>query len=449
MSRLWIVPLLALVLTAGLGYRAWVSRGHVFTVRFADGHGLRAGDDVRYRGIAVGQVRDVRLAGDFEGVVVRAALASTAKGLAREGTRLWVVRPKLDVTGVAGLETLIGPRYLALLPGDGAVRDSFVGLADPPVVESIGAGDLEIILHAPRRGGLRVGAPLLYRQVPVGQILSVGLSADGGGVEARAHVREAYTVLIRPQTRFWNAGGFTTDVGLSGVSVEMDSLEALLAGGVALATPPAAAPPVRNGHRFPLAEKPESEWLHWQPMIALGNPFLPPGTVMSAPARAVLAWRSGWWLKSDRTRRGWVLPTPRGLLGPADLLRPELDADRKEVALEVAGEPVALPADGVDVAPGVARIDVGVPGKAWPDALRRTATEPEDCVAVADRAAAPLPLSATRLAPSAAGWRIDPAIAVGDEWHGACVLGHRDGRLIGMVLVDEDGARVALVPAPE
>ena len=82
----------------------------------------------------------------------------------------------------------------------------------------------------------------------------------------------------------------------------------------------------------------------------------------------------------------------------------------------------------------------------WPDHLRRVATEPEDCIAIGDRAAAPLPLAVSRLTPIEDGWRIDPAIALDDQWHGACVIARRDGKLIGMILVMPEGARVALLP---
>ena len=149
-----------------------------------------------------------------------------------------------------GLETLVGPRYLAVLPGDGTPRRHFIGFPEPPVVETTEPGDLEIILHASQRGGLRRGAPVTYRQIPVGIVRSVGLASDGGAVEARVHIEKPYAQLVREGTRFFSVGGFEADVGLTGVSLEVESLAALLTGGVALATPPDAGEIVRTGHRF-------------------------------------------------------------------------------------------------------------------------------------------------------------------------------------------------------
>jgi paraquat-inducible protein B len=42
---------------------------------------------------------------------------------------------------------------------------------------------------------------------------------------------------VRPDSRFWNAGGVSVSLGADGVDVSMESLEALLAGGIAFDTP--------------------------------------------------------------------------------------------------------------------------------------------------------------------------------------------------------------------
>ena len=441
----WLIPLIAIVLAGWLGYRAWMMRGVVITVQLDDGHGLKPGDDIRYRGTTVGEVRSVDLAEDLDGVIVTAALQLQASHLARTGTRIWVVRPQLDVRGIAGLETLVGPRYLAMLPGSGPPQRRFFGLSDPPIVESIEPGDLEIVLEASRRMGVSPGTPVLYRQVLVGTILSVGLTSDGGAVEARVHIRRAYAQLIRPMTRFWNVGGMEAQLGISGVSVEMESLETLLTGGVSLATPPDAGEAVRTGHRFRLEPEPEDEWLKWEPLAVIGSSFLPPGAAMPSPLRAVIGWKTGHWIKSERSRRGWVLQTERGLLGPLDLLQPADKADRESVVLEVAGRTVPLTADPVWTDGRLALLDVGVVESRWPDALRRSAEQSEDCLAVGDPAATPLPLAAARLTPDEHTWVIDPALSVDETWHGACVLARSDGLVVGMILVEEEAAHVALL----
>ncbi len=83
----------------------------------------------------------------------------------------------------------------------------------------------------------------------------------------------------------------------------------------------------------------------------------------------------------------------------------------------------------------------------WPAQRRRVAVEPEDCLAVGDPAATPLPLAAARLSMEAGFWLVDPAVPLDESWHGACVLSRRDGYLVGMVLANNgEPVRVALLP---
>src|SRR5438552_3437714 len=139
LSLAWLLPLGAVALAAWLGYRAWQLRGTAVAVHLEDGYGLKAGDDVRSRGIAVGTIDSIQLEPDLHNVLVQARLTSQAERLARAGSRFWVVRPQLELTRVQGLETLIGPRFLSVIPAadnDNAPRQyHFVGLAEPPMIE--------------------------------------------------------------------------------------------------------------------------------------------------------------------------------------------------------------------------------------------------------------------------------------------------------------------------
>ncbi len=443
-----LVPLAALLLAGWLGYTAWISRGFIITVQLDEGHGIKTGHEVRHRGITVGEVRKVKLAEGFEGVVVTVSLTTQPDQLARSGSRFWVVRPQLGVEGVEGLETLMGPRYLAVAPGPGAPQRHFLGLGEPPVVEVVEPGDLEIIVQASKRGGLRRSAPVTYRQVRVGAVMSVGLASDGGAVEARVHIEKAYAPLIREGTRFFSVGGIAADVGITGVSLEVESLAALVTGGIALATPPNAGESVRTGHRFVMDATPPKDWLSWQPMAVIGSSMLPPGAPLPTPLRARIGWRQGFWISRAKSRQGWVLQTPNGLLGPADLLRPDEDADPETIVLEVAGTVVQLASEPSWQHEGLALVQSHVVRTDWPAQRHRSPSAPEDCVAVGDPTATPLPLAAARLAAQGGSWTIDPAVSVDESWHGAVVVARADGFVVGILLVDDGHASVALIPSP-
>jgi paraquat-inducible protein B len=464
-SPIWIVPLLSVALAGWLGWRAWSMRGVSIAVQLPDGHGLKPGDEVRYRGIAVGRIDNITVGPDLGAVIVKARLTTQADQLARAGTRFWVVRPHLQLMEIRGLETLMGPRFLAASPatsinGDQSPRQrEFVGLPEPPVLQSTSPDDLEVILQAQARGSLHPGAPVSYRQTRVGTVLSVGLAGDASAVEARINIQQPFVQLIRPNTRFWDAGGLEAHVGLTGVTITVESAEALLTGGVALATPPpgeAGGDVVRTGHRFLLADEPDTDWLAWEPMVAIGSSLLPVNVSPPSPLRATIGWKQGRIIRSTKHRQGWVLLTDGGLLGPADLLKPIEDAQPESVVLEVSGTVVPLTAPPAWERNGLAMLGADTPGAGagagprWPQDRLRVAAEPEECLVISDPAAAPLPLAASRLSvdrnSAVSFWRIDEAIPIDPTWHGACVIARSDGALVGLLLVDDRGrARVALL----
>ena len=235
-------------------------------IQFPAGEGLGVGDTVQYRGMAVGEVTYVELAGDVHSVWVGVRLVGAAKSLAREGTQFWIERPRIDLTEVRGLETLVGGRYIAIQPTaeESEPRFEFVGLAEPPPLPRRD-GSLEIELDAPRSLGLVRGAPITYRGLEVGRVANVGLSDDGATVKVNCVVDAEYADLVRENSKWWAIGGIKIDANLRGVHIAVDSLAAWVRGGVAFSTPETPGKRVVTGHRYVLEAEPLPEWLEWQP----------------------------------------------------------------------------------------------------------------------------------------------------------------------------------------
>ncbi|MBX3402233.1 MAG: MCE family protein [Phycisphaeraceae bacterium] len=277
-SILWFVPVLAVGLVGVLFFQAYAQRGPLITINFANGEGLRAGDPVSFRGVQVGKVREVLLTPDLAGVSTRVELNKDAAGLAVEGSRFWVVRPELSLTRVSGLETLLGPRYIEAEPGPAGApaARSFQGLQTPPRGAGRGLpgaeGGLELTLSGTRLGSVTPGSPVVYREVRVGSVLAADLSPDSRTVDVQVRIDPAYVHLVRENTRFWNVSGIGLDLGLGGLKLRAGSLESVLAGGIAFATPNRPGQPVAPGHRFELAESADDSWLKWTPDLTLGTP---------------------------------------------------------------------------------------------------------------------------------------------------------------------------------
>ena len=229
----WILPGVALVIVILVVWLSLSQRGPRIVVRFKDGHGLKAGDAMRHRGVTVGEVRSVELLPDLKGVKVLIDLRPTAAGIAVENSRFWIIWPQADLTGVSGLETVVGAKAVAVSPGRGAAKSEFDG--DEAAVLEEEPGGLRIVVQDRRMGGLHPGAPLTYRGVRIGGVVSSGLASDASAVEVHVHVLPAYKALVRTNSKFWNVSGFKVQFGW-GMTLDADSAQTVLAGGMAMAT---------------------------------------------------------------------------------------------------------------------------------------------------------------------------------------------------------------------
>ncbi|MGL5497198.1 MAG: MlaD family protein, partial [Aeromonas sobria] len=116
--------------------------------------------------------------------------------------------------------------------------------------------------------GLSVGSPLLFRKLVVGSVTKVALARDGSEVLIEVSVEQEYAHLVRTNSRFWNVSGVKADIGLTGGTIEVETVQSLLAGGIAFNTPEKdMGPTVKTGHSYPLYGKAEKAWLEWSPRI--------------------------------------------------------------------------------------------------------------------------------------------------------------------------------------
>lgn len=239
-SWVWLVPLLALLVGLSLLASVWVRTGPVITISFPSGYGLEAGQTkLRYRDVAVGMVKDIRVADDRQRVLVDVQLnREGAQYLTREGAKFWVVRPQVSVAGVTGLDTLLSGVYLGVdaptTPPEGEPVYYFKGLENPPEILSGQVGS-RYLLHTGSVGSLSVGSRVYYRRIEVGRIVSIVMAPDGRSVDLQIFVRAPYDRYVTRNTRFWSDSGLDMSISPDGVQVHTSGLSAIINGGVAFA----------------------------------------------------------------------------------------------------------------------------------------------------------------------------------------------------------------------
>src|SRR5208282_765457 len=106
------------------------------------------------------------------------------------------------------------------------------------------------LLHAPRIGSISLGSPVFYRDLTVGEVLGWDIADMADSVTIHAFVRAPFNRYVHDGSRFWNASGATLSLGPKGVQLQLESLRALVLGGVAFDTPPdARATPISAANR--------------------------------------------------------------------------------------------------------------------------------------------------------------------------------------------------------
>lgn len=264
----WIVPAMAIAVAAYLLWQRLQEYGPEIKVTFADGAGLRIGQTpVRYRGVQVGEVIGVGLSPDEKRAVVRIRLTRSGAGLAREGSRFWVVRPHVAFGQVTGLTTVLSGPEINLLPGkrDGPTQTEFAGLDNPPTPVE---GGLQIVLRG-EHPKMRADAPVYYRGVEVGAVQKIDLSPNALSADVHVVIYPRFAALVREGSAFWDVSGVNVKGGiLKGLEVELESLRSFLTGGIEFASPPGTAR-AKPGTVFFLYSEPKKEWLGWAPKIPI------------------------------------------------------------------------------------------------------------------------------------------------------------------------------------
>jgi paraquat-inducible protein B len=283
-SVIWLIPLVAVAIGAWLAWDTLSKEGPTITVTFNSAEGLQPGQSqLKFKDIVFGTVKSLALSPDHSRVVVTIATTRQAEPLLTRKTVFWVVKPRLFAGSISGLETLLSGSYVGMMPGTkaGELQREFAGREDPPILDEHVPGRV-FLLKSKRIGSLSLGSPIFYRDLSVGEVLGWDIADMARYVTIHAFLRAPYDSYVHDDTRFWNASGLSLKLAGTGIKVEVESLRALLLGGIAFDTPQGAGrarlASVEENHVFPLfADRDTAESASYTRKIPLVSYF--PGSV--------------------------------------------------------------------------------------------------------------------------------------------------------------------------
>ncbi|KIC37050.1 paraquat-inducible protein B [Leisingera sp. ANG-M7] len=234
LSFVWLVPLTALAVSLGVAWQAYSERGVLITITFENASGVAANETtVRYRDVVIGRVEKVGFADDLSKVSVQARIDKDIAPYLDADANFWVVRPEVSARGISGLSTVLSGVYIEGSWDQelGTAQTAFQG-ADGPPLEQPGRGGRRITLRTDDGRMISEGAPVLFRGIEVGRLETPRLTVSGDSIVVDAFIEAPHDRRINSATRFWDSSGFSVSIGPSGLSLDVDSIASLVAGGI-------------------------------------------------------------------------------------------------------------------------------------------------------------------------------------------------------------------------
>lgn len=238
LSPVWIVPFVALLIGAWLVYDNYASRGPQIALHLPSADGIEAGKTlIKTRNVEVGKVTSVALSDDLSGVEITAQMEPQAEKMLVEDTHFWVVKPRIGREGISGLGTVLSGAYIQLEPGQSEVDAREFDVSDQPPVAPPGAQGLRLNLVSQVGNSLSVGDAVTFQGVSVGRVEEADFDVSTQSMHHRIFIESPYDTLVTENTRFWATSGIDVRFGSDGFQVQVESLEALLGGGVTFGVP--------------------------------------------------------------------------------------------------------------------------------------------------------------------------------------------------------------------
>lgn len=242
-SLVWIAPIIAILITSGMIYKSYIDKGTRIYIVVDNGDGIKDGKTpIMYKGIKIGVVEDTHIkADDVSKLEITAVIdKESSSSVTREGNKFWKVEPKITLTEISGLHTIIGGVYIAVMPAATSkeellklpYQDHFIGLDSAPV--DVFKPGLSIVVNTSTKGDIAIGAPVLYNKQAIGKVEDKKLSKDKLGIDLYLRIKSEYADLIHKKSIFYKLDALEVKADLSGLKVNIGSFASFIAGGISV-----------------------------------------------------------------------------------------------------------------------------------------------------------------------------------------------------------------------
>ncbi|MEZ8146676.1 intermembrane transport protein PqiB [Enterovibrio norvegicus] len=237
-SKIWFVPLMALILGIWMVYAYLDDKGTMITIVMPNAEGISPGKtQIKTRSVPIGLITEVHLTDDRRQVEVTAEIEKRYDDLLTKDAQIWAVQPRIDQSGISGLGTLLSGIYFEFRPGNAQENsDEFTVLPEPPLV-SINLKGKRYELISYNADAMAVGSPVYFKGYNVGTIEKAQFDWQQQVMNYQVFIQDPYHNLITQKTLFWVETGLEMDLSADGLSVRAGPLTKFVDGGITFGVP--------------------------------------------------------------------------------------------------------------------------------------------------------------------------------------------------------------------
>ena len=256
-SAIWIIPLIALLVGIWMLYQYQANVGPTIYIKMPHAEGIIAGKtEIKVRSVKIGQIDAIRLSDSQDSVIARAQIDKNYNELLTDDAKIWVVKPRIDETGISGMSTLLSGVYLEFSPGESKkLKERFVLQDEPALIgKDVKGGRFQLLSY--NAEVLEVSTGIFFKNYKIGQIETATFDWKNQAMKYGIFINEPYQNLITLNSIFWVNAGIEIDLSADGINISTGSLSNLLKGGISVGLPEQQAPGdlAQDGHNFSLSQ---------------------------------------------------------------------------------------------------------------------------------------------------------------------------------------------------
>jgi paraquat-inducible protein B len=237
-SSIWLLPLVTILIGFWMFYQHLQQVGESIYIVMPTAEGVTIGKtQIRVKSVKIGTITNVKLGDDNSYVIAQAQIEQQYSHLLRKDSQIWTVKPRIEASGISGINTLLSGIYFEFQPGNAEEFSYSYLLRDtPPLVgKHIQGGRYNLVSDTAEV--LDVGAPVVFKGFNVGQVETADFDWKKQLMTYQVFIRAPYQNLVTENSAFWVSSGIDFKLSAEGVVVRSKSISNIFRGGISFAVP--------------------------------------------------------------------------------------------------------------------------------------------------------------------------------------------------------------------